>query len=517
MVWSASVMYFFAATPNALRKVKLRSWFARIIWSDWTRSSAVFHTSTSAASSMDLRGVVVGRHLLLHPEEDARVVLAPGERRTVADHPALGEALGLCRLEHHRHGRRRAVLQRRRDVGEGEEHVVALAHLLDVAALEHREPRARLVPLEAAVHLRVVVEHGGAAVARVEHEDPVGVLYRGVHREGQQLARTVERNLGHAAEQLMAARAKVEQQRVVALARWGCRAAASAAARPATARCAAAAPAGGAARVGPAPAQDEVRRGGREDERPDVLPGSDRPRRQVPQLDAPRRYRRRPAAAAGLARLPRLTGLARLTGCAPGRPGLRRSPAALRGRAGPAGPSSRVPARARALRRARIHLVRDPRRVGREVGVGRIVDGHVRARLEVEDVQNRLRLGRDRVGKCECVGHPLPVARDLLAGDAAPLRVVVDRERLLRRGLRPRQRVGGKQRARKQEHEDGGTAWRGWTVERGHVHVRAFGRPSGATTAPPAERAVHSNSEEPYGVAAQSAAPGFTLEAAAAR
>ena len=36
---------------------------------------------------------------------------------------------------------------------------VALAHLLDVVALEHGEPRARLVPLEAAVHLRVVVEH----------------------------------------------------------------------------------------------------------------------------------------------------------------------------------------------------------------------------------------------------------------------------------------------------------------------------------------------------------------------
>ena len=57
MVWSASVMYFFAATPNALRKVKLRSWFARIIWSDWTRSSAVFHTSTFAASSVDRRVV----------------------------------------------------------------------------------------------------------------------------------------------------------------------------------------------------------------------------------------------------------------------------------------------------------------------------------------------------------------------------------------------------------------------------------------------------------------------------
>ena len=45
----------------------------------------------------------------------------------------------------------------------------------------------------------------------------------------------------------MAAVAHIEQQRVVALARGGCRAAASAAARPATARCSAAAPAGGAA------------------------------------------------------------------------------------------------------------------------------------------------------------------------------------------------------------------------------------------------------------------------------
>jgi len=74
----------------------------------------------------------------------------------------------------------------------------------------------------------------------------------------------------------MAAHAQVEQQRVGALAVGSSRRRLGRA-RAAAARRAAAAPARGAARVGPAPAQDEVRRGGREDERPDVLPGSDRP------------------------------------------------------------------------------------------------------------------------------------------------------------------------------------------------------------------------------------------------
>ena len=54
---SASLTKRFGRASNALRKVKLRSWFARIIWSDCTRSSAVFHTSTSAASSSDRRVV----------------------------------------------------------------------------------------------------------------------------------------------------------------------------------------------------------------------------------------------------------------------------------------------------------------------------------------------------------------------------------------------------------------------------------------------------------------------------
>ena len=57
IVSSVSFTNFFAETSNAWRKVKLRSCSARTICSDCTRSSAVFQTSTSAASSVVLRVV----------------------------------------------------------------------------------------------------------------------------------------------------------------------------------------------------------------------------------------------------------------------------------------------------------------------------------------------------------------------------------------------------------------------------------------------------------------------------
>ena len=100
IVSSASLTNRFAETSNAWRNVKLRSCSARIICSDWIRSSAVFHTSTSAASSVVLRVVSGAGDLLLDPEEHALVVLAPGERRAIADDPALGEAVRLRRIEH---------------------------------------------------------------------------------------------------------------------------------------------------------------------------------------------------------------------------------------------------------------------------------------------------------------------------------------------------------------------------------------------------------------------------------
>ena len=81
------------------------------------------------------------------------------------------------------------------DVRERDEDVVLLAHLLDVAPLEHGEGRAVVVPGEAAVALGVVVERGDAPVARVEDEDAVAVLDGGIHGEGEKLAGPVERDV----------------------------------------------------------------------------------------------------------------------------------------------------------------------------------------------------------------------------------------------------------------------------------------------------------------------------------
>ena len=57
IVSSVSRTKCFAAMSNAWRKVKSRSWLARFICADWIRSSALFHTSTSADSSVVLRDV----------------------------------------------------------------------------------------------------------------------------------------------------------------------------------------------------------------------------------------------------------------------------------------------------------------------------------------------------------------------------------------------------------------------------------------------------------------------------
>ena len=98
-----------------------------------------------------------------------------------------------------------ALAERGLHVGERDEHVVALAHLLDVGALEHRERRAVVAPREAVVDLRVVVERVDAAVPQIEHEQAVAVLDRGVDGVGEQIAGLVERDVADAAEQLIAA------------------------------------------------------------------------------------------------------------------------------------------------------------------------------------------------------------------------------------------------------------------------------------------------------------------------
>ena len=183
-----------------------------------------------------------------------------------------------------------------------------------------------------------------------------------------------------------------------------------------------------------------------------------------------------------VARLRSSTRRGGMAGAAPPRPDWPVWPAGGAGAAGaPAAPPAssptrptrrRLAGRARALRGARIHLVRNPRRIGREVRVGRVVHRHVRASLEVADVQDGLRLGRDGVGELQRVGQPRAIARQFLPADAAPLRVVVDGERLpyrvLRLGCRGwrgrlrrwRRRLGGHQRGRAPErdrHGDGGS------------------------------------------------------------
>ena len=59
--------------------------------------------------------------------------------------------------------------------GIDEQDVVALAHLVDVHALEHGEAGAVVVPRQPAVDARVVVERVDAAAVQVEHEQSVAV------------------------------------------------------------------------------------------------------------------------------------------------------------------------------------------------------------------------------------------------------------------------------------------------------------------------------------------------------
>ena len=127
---------------------------------------------------------------------------------------------------------------------------------------------------------------------------------------------------------------------------------------------------------------------------------------------------------------------------------------------------------ARALGGAGIHLVGDPLRVRREDGLGRVVHRHLRVGLEIQQVQDRLRLGRDGVGELEDVGDPFAVGRDRLAGDAAPLGVIVDGQGFLRGESAPAAARGRREREDQRESEGGDPAarqqgFRGISVHRG--------------------------------------------------
>ena len=157
-----------------------------------------------------------GWNLLFDPEENALAVFAPIEVGPVAGDPAFRKAFGLGRIED---GRRRgglALLQTSRDVREGDENIVLLAHLFDLGPLEDRQGRARVVPGEAVVVLRVVVQRPHPAVPGVEDEEAVAVLDRRVDREGEEFPALVEGEVGHASEKLEAAGLKVEQDGVPA-------------------------------------------------------------------------------------------------------------------------------------------------------------------------------------------------------------------------------------------------------------------------------------------------------------
>ncbi len=220
----------------------------------------------------------------------------------------------------------------------------------------------------------------------------------------------------------------------------------------------------GTGRLAAATAEDEM--GGRrsEGEGPDVLPGAHRSGLQIAQLDAPRRDGRRRRPAAGLA----LT-LLRAGGFSRGGHGRcrRRRGRLRRGRSAGAGPGG-----ARALGGSRIHLIGDPLRVRREDRIGRVVHRQLDVGLQIQQVQDRLGLGRDGVGQLEDVGNPPAVSRDLPAGDLAPFGVIVDGHGLLGGGFRLRQRVGRRHRDRQDEGEDRDRA----ASECGScgVHVRSF-------------------------------------------
>ena len=152
------------------------------------------------------------RHLFLRAEEDALVVVAPIDRGAVAQHPALRKSVGLRRIEFHRHVL--DFVERRLHARIRQQHVVALTHLVDVHALEHGETGALVVPREAAVHARVVVERRDAAVAQVEDEQAVPVAHGAVDGVGEQIALLVESDFTHTAEELVAPRDEIVKDHV---------------------------------------------------------------------------------------------------------------------------------------------------------------------------------------------------------------------------------------------------------------------------------------------------------------
>ncbi len=158
----------------------------------------------------------VGSRRLRHrAEEDAGAVLAPGERRAVADHPAAGEPGGR-RIECNR--RQRRVVERPAHVRHDEQHVLALAHLRHRGPLEHGHAGAGVVPGQPAVDARIVVECPRTAAGEVGDEQAVAVAHRGIDGVGQQITGAVEGRIGDAPDELAPSGGQIVHDRVGAMA-----------------------------------------------------------------------------------------------------------------------------------------------------------------------------------------------------------------------------------------------------------------------------------------------------------
>src|SRR6185295_18179098 len=97
---------------------------------------------------------------------------------------------------------------------------------------------------------------------------------------------------------------------------------------------------------------------------------------------------------------------------------------------------------------ARIDLIGQPLGVSGERSAGGVWYLGVLVGFEIQEMQDRLGVGRLRVRVRDAVDDPFAVTRDVLSADAAPLRVVVNGQHFLRRRLRGGQRIRGTERDR---------------------------------------------------------------------
>ena len=334
---------------------------------------------------------VGGRRLRHGAEEHAGPVLAPGERRAVADHPAGGKSRGR-RVE----GGRCMVgrCDGRAHIRYHDQHVAPLAHLRHRRSLEHGYTGAGVVPRQLAVHAGRVVQRLRAPRREIGHEQPVGVAHLGVDGVGEQVARAVEGGVVYAAHEPAAPGREIDEDHVGTAAR-----------RISTAAPAPATPTPAPAACRRAVAQERELRVGREGDRLHVVPHLCLARRQLAKLHA---VRGRIASGA----------------------------AAVRGRRSRRCPAGSGGSPAPAARLLRVDFVSQPPRIGREDAIRCLGDRRVAIGVEVPQMQFRLRIPRRDVREAIGVGHPVAVARDVVALDDPPPRVVVDGEDLPGSGIR---------------------------------------------------------------------------------